>query len=95
MDTHRRSSAAAAAGGSPGSALGASESSATIYSGLELARLAAAGQQAEASSDERHTVYPKLLGELWWRFWVGRGILETFFCQIKILARNGRANCAG
>lgn len=81
MDTHRRSSAAAAAaaaamGGNSGSAaaLAMSPESPTggaIYSGLELARLAAAGhhqQQQESNSssgsEERHSVFPKMLGRL-------------------------------
>lgn len=76
MDTHRRASGAAAAAAAAAAAVGgggssltaavlvAPESPAAIYSGLELARLAAVGQQqAEAADEERRPpVYPKLLG---------------------------------
>jgi hypothetical protein len=61
MDTHRRSSGAVAAAAGAGVA---ADSAAAIYSGLELARLAAAGQQAADSGEgERHAaVFPKPIG---------------------------------
>ncbi len=61
MDTHRRSSGAVAAAAGAGG--GATDSAAAIYSGLELARLAAAGQQADNGEGERHAaVFPKPIG---------------------------------
>jgi hypothetical protein len=62
MDTHRRSSGAVAAAAGAGG--GAADSAAAIYSGLELARLAAAGQQqADSGEGERHAaVFPKPIG---------------------------------
>jgi len=63
MDTHRRSSGAVAAAAGAGGGV-AADSAAAIYSGLELARLAAAGQQqAESGEGERHVaVFPKPIG---------------------------------
>jgi hypothetical protein len=64
MDTHRRSSGAVAAAAA-GTGGVAADSAAAIYSGLELARLAAgAGQQQADNGDvERHAaVFPKPIG---------------------------------
>jgi hypothetical protein len=73
MDTHRRSSGAAVGGGGGGAAgltVGSPEPATAIYSGLELARLAAVGQQENnaSNSEERHSVFPKLLGRYFVQF---------------------------